>query len=57
MRILILIDSFGRGGAEKSTASFIIQLKKKYKDFEFLCVYLYPYSPGFYEEIENNNIP
>lgn len=57
MKILILINSFGRGGAEKSTASFIIKLKQQYKEFDFLCVYLYPYSPGFYDELERNEIP
>lgn len=57
MKILIHIDSFGRGGAEKSTASFVIKIKNDYPDFEFLCTYYYDYSPGFYEELKKNNIP
>mgnify|MGYP003121959197 CR=1 FL=1 len=56
MKILILINSFGRGGAEKSTASFIIELKRRYNEFNFICVYLYPYSPGFYKELEDSDI-
>lgn len=57
MKILILIDSFGRGGAEKSTALFILKLNKMYSHINFICVYLYPYKPGLYDEIEKNNIP
>ncbi len=57
MKILILIDSFGRGGAEKSTALFILKLNELYKDINFVCVYLYPYRPGSYEELQRNNIP
>lgn len=57
MKVLILIDSFGRGGAEKSTALFILKLQELRKDINFICVYLYPYKPGSYEEIERNNIP
>lgn len=56
MKILIHINSFGRGGAEKSTASFVIKIKNDYPDFEFLCTYYYDYSPGFYEELIKNNI-
>lgn len=57
MKVLILINSFGRGGAEKSTALFILKLNKQYADINFVCVYLYPFTPGFYKEIEENNIP
>jgi glycosyltransferase involved in cell wall biosynthesis len=57
MKVLILINSFGRGGAEKSTALFIIKLNRQYADINFVCVYLYPFMPGFYKEIEENNIP
>lgn len=57
MKVLILIDSFGRGGAEKSTSLFILKLQELRKDINFICVYLNPYKPGSYEEIERNNIP
>ncbi|WP_081210050.1 glycosyltransferase family 4 protein [Salegentibacter sediminis] len=57
MKILILINSFGRGGAEKSTASFIIKLKEKYPELEFVCAYLYLYNPGFYDELREHEIP
>ena len=57
MKVLILIDSFGRGGAEKSTALFILKLHELRKDINFICVYLYPYNPGSYEELQQNNIP
>lgn len=57
MKILILINSFGRGGAEKSTAAFILKVNKQYKNINFVCVYLHPYMPGFYDEIKENKIP
>ncbi|SKB36848.1 Glycosyltransferase involved in cell wall bisynthesis [Salegentibacter holothuriorum] len=57
MKILLLINSFGRGGAEKSTVSFILKVNKQYENINFVCVYLHPYKPGFYDEIEQNKIP
>lgn len=56
MKILILINSFGRGGAENSTAKFILGVNKKYKDINFMCVYLEKYIPGCYEELAENGI-
>jgi glycosyltransferase involved in cell wall biosynthesis len=57
MKILILINSFGKGGAENSTASFILKVNKQYGNINFVCVYLHPYMPGFYDEIQENKIP
>lgn len=57
MKILILINSFGKGGAENSTASFILKVNKQYENISFVCVYLHPYMPGFYDEIQENKIP
>lgn len=57
IKILILIDSYGKGGAEKSTSSFILKLKETYKEFDFNCVYLYHFTPGYYDELENLGIP
>ncbi|WP_029036030.1 glycosyltransferase family 4 protein [Salinimicrobium xinjiangense] len=56
MKILILINSFGRGGAENSTAKFILGVNQKYKDINFKCVYLEKYMPGCYEELAENGI-
>lgn len=56
MKILIHINSFGRGGAEKSTASFIMKIKERYPEFDFLCTYYYKFTPGFYEELEKTDI-
>lgn len=56
MKVLISINSFGRGGAEKSTASFVIKIKEQYPDFEFICIYFYKHTPGFYDEIAENGV-
>lgn len=57
MKVLILINSFGMAGAEKSTALIILRINEKYKNINFVCAYLEPYMPGYYDEIEQNNIP
>lgn len=56
MKILILINSFGRGGAENSTAKFILGVHKNHEDINFQCVYLEKYVPGSYEELAKNGL-
>ncbi|MBF6640017.1 glycosyltransferase family 4 protein [Flavobacterium sp. J49] len=57
MKIVVVINSFGRGGAEKSTASFMIHLSNKYKGYEIIGVYLHDRKYGAYDSLVNSNIP
>ncbi len=57
MKILIFINSFGKGGAENSTASFILKVNELYENINFVCVYLHPFMPGSYDKIQENKIP
>lgn len=56
MRIVILINSFGRGGAEKSTAAFMVYLANKFKSYEIIGVYLAKRDHGVYDFLTENNI-
>ena len=49
MKILIIIDSLGGGGAERSTQVLCEYLDKKGVSFEIVCLYFYP--NGFHQEM------
>lgn len=55
MKILILINSFGRGGAEISTSAIMMFLKEKY-NVEFVGVYLDFHEHGSYDTLIDKNI-
>ncbi len=56
MKIVVVINSFGRGGAEKSTAAFMIHLKNKFSDYEIIGIYFDKHEHGDYDNLEQNNI-
>jgi glycosyltransferase involved in cell wall biosynthesis len=56
MKIVVVINSFGRGGAEKSTAAFMLYLSNHFKDYEIIGVYLQDRKYGAYDSLVNSNI-
>jgi glycosyltransferase involved in cell wall biosynthesis len=50
------MNSFGRGGAEKSTTAFMVYLAKTFENYEIIGVYFYNRNFGAHEVLENNKI-
>jgi glycosyltransferase involved in cell wall biosynthesis len=55
LKVIILINSFGRGGAEISTSAIMMFLKEKY-NIEFVGVYLDFHEHGSYNALTEKNI-
>ncbi len=50
------MNSFGRGGAEKSTTAFMLHLASTFKNYEIIGIYFYNRNFGAHEILESNGV-